>query len=225
MAACADSLATRTQLASADRDVAELDAAIDSGFRLSRELIAAVGLHQLDEPPIIDVHELLVRYQGTLRRLVGENLRIVVSADSGPALVRAIPARIEWLLLNLTANARDAMPEGGVIHIETARIERWSGPPEAAMAGDRFLRPTMRDAGVGMSDDASTRAAEPFFSTKGPATGLGLTSVAVTARALDGWFYIDSHGSGGTRAQVLLPLHPGRRPAAMPPDSVPQSSS
>lgn len=208
MAGCVESLGGRTHLGYADRDFAELNEAIDSAFRLSRELIAAVGLQQPADPPIIDVHELLARYQGMLQRLVGEGVRlVVVSTDASPALVKATPAQIEWILLNLAANGRDAMPDGGVLHLETARVERWSGPREAPIRGERYLRLTIRDEGRGVGGDVVASVFEPFFTTRPHGAGLGLTSVAVTVRALDGWLYIESPEQTGTSVHVLLPMH------------------
>ena len=208
MAGCVDSLAQRTLIGHADRDFAELNEAIDSGFRLSRELLAAAGLHEGAEPTVIDVHELLARYGGMLQRLVGENVEFVTRTDASPALVVATPAQVEWILLNLASNARDAiMPEGGVLHLETSRIERWSGPREAPVRGEGYLRLTMRDEGSGMSDAVKSDVFEPFFTTKTTGTGLGLTSVAVTVRALRGWLYIETQEGVGTSVHVLLPLY------------------
>jgi two-component system, cell cycle sensor histidine kinase and response regulator CckA len=220
MAGCVDSLAQRTHVSYADRDFAELTEAIDSGFQLSRELLAAAGLQQPAEPPVIDVHELLARYMGMLQRLVGEKVRFVMSTDASPALVEATPAQLEWILLNLAANARDAiLPDGGVVHLETVRLARWSGQREGPVHGERYLRLTMRDEGSGISDEVKHDVFEPFFTTKEAGTGLGLTSVAVTVRALRGWLYVESPQSG-TSVHVLLPLYLEKRETPDAPETL-----
>lgn len=216
MAGCVDSLVSRTHFSHADRDFAELNEAIDSGFRLSHELLGAVGLQQAAERLVIDVHELIGLYRGTLQRLVGEKVRFVVKSDTTPALVEATPWQVEWILLNLAANGRDAMPGGGVLRLETTRVEGGSTPGEPGIEGARFLRLTMRDEGGGMNDDIRASMFEPFFTTKARSAGLGLTSVAVTVAALAGLVYVETHESAGTSVHVILPLYPGKRqpPAA-----------
>jgi signal transduction histidine kinase len=215
IARCSDALSARLLgAAGADRDLTELNETVDRAFDLSRELLAAVGLQQNLEPVVIDVHELLERYRSTMQRFVGERVRITVNAEAAAALVEATPAQLEWILLNLLANGRDAMPEGGVLHIETAWIERWSGPPAASLRRDRYLRLTVRDEGRALTDDVNAAVFAPFFTTKTLGTGLGLTSVAVTVRALEGWLYVETLETFGTSVHVLLPLYPGAgRPA------------
>jgi signal transduction histidine kinase len=217
MAGCVDSLEGRTVgLSEADRDLAVLNEAIDSAFGLARELLAVVGRQQASEPLLIDVHELLQRYRGMLQRLVGASVQLVVTtADTSGLLIEANPVQLEWVLLNLAANGRDAMPRGGVVHIETASIERWIGPAVGQSRRARFLRLTVRDQGAGLTEDAKVRLFEPFFTTSHLGTGLGLTSVAVTVRALKGWLFLESAEPAGTSVHVILPLY--TEPAGTPP--------
>jgi two-component system cell cycle sensor histidine kinase/response regulator CckA len=210
MAGCVDSLASRTLgVTRADRDVAELNEAINSAFRLSRDLLSTVGLHHRQETPVIDVHELIERYRSTVQRLLGEHVRLVVRFDAATSIVEATPVQIEWILLNLAANGRDAMPEGGTLVIETSSIEWWLGRQDAPVRGGRYLRLTVRDEGTGVSDEARARMFEPFFGTRGFGSGLGLTSVAATVRMLRGWLYVDSADQQGTSVRVLLPIFVG----------------
>jgi signal transduction histidine kinase len=210
MSACADSLARRSGSGMVDRDVAELNDAIDSAFRLSHELLVAAGLHEAVEPPVIDVHELLMRYQGAMRRLVGKEVRLVITMGPTPALIAATPVQVEWILLHLLANARDLMPAGGVVYLDTARIERWSGPPEAPSRDERYLQITIRNEGS--SDEPENAAVfDPFFTIRKGAIGLGLTSVSGTVRAQKGWLYIEGHEPAGRTVHVLLPLYAATR--------------
>jgi len=207
MTACSDSLADRSiGVTRSDRDFAELDEAIDSAFRLARELAQAVGMPHTTEPVIIDLHELLARCTGMLERLLGPDVRLALDLTATQRLVEATAVQLEWILLNLVANSRDAMPGGGIVRIETASIDRWAGPQGARVRVDRFLRLTVRDQGSGIADELRARLFEPFFTTKAQRNGLGLTSVAVTVRALKGWLYVESPDDGGTSVHVLLPL-------------------
>ena len=217
MARCVDSLTANTRGPSrADRDVADLNAAIDSAFRLSRELLAAVGLQQTPESIVLDVSELIVRCRGMIQRALGDRVHLVVNAAEPGLLVEAVPVHVEWILLNLVANARDAMPEGGVLHIQTDSVDRWIGPNENPTGTEQFVSITVRDEGPGVPDHNQTRLFTPFFTTRPLGTGLGLTSVAVSVRALKGWLYVESARSSGASVHVLLPRWKSAAPAAPP---------
>jgi signal transduction histidine kinase len=207
MSACVDSLAARSlEITRADRDFAELNEAIDSAFRLSAALLAAVGLQHRQDRLVIDVHELLGRYRGTLQRMLGEHVRLVVKFDAASSIVEATAVQLEWILLNLAANGRDAMPEGGILVIETSTIDRSLNPQDAPVRAVRYLRLTVRDEGTGIADAARARMFEPFFTTAAVGSGLGMTSVAATVRMLRGWLYVESSADRGTSVHVLLPL-------------------
>ena len=207
MIACVDSLSHRLGLMPPDPDFEELNEAMDSAFHLSRELLTVVGLHNACGPPVIDLRELVERCRGRIQRVLGDDIRLVMNVERESMLVKATPVHLEWLLLNLAANSRDAMPHGGTLHIEIASMGRCVGPHEGSVRTDRFARLTVRDQGGGITDDVKTRMFEPFFTTKTQATGLGLTSVAVTVRALNGWLYVEVLENIGTVVHVLLPLH------------------
>jgi signal transduction histidine kinase len=215
MARCVDSIAARTPgPARAHRDFSEMNAALDSAYRLSRELLAAGGLQDVAEPLVVDLGELLVRCRGTLQRLMGDMVHIVLSVRERGLLVEAAPVQLEWMLLNLAANARDSMPEGGILHIDTYSLDEWVGPGEAHAR--RCACVTVRDEGTGVPDHIRTQLFEPFFTTKPLGTGIGLTSVAMTVRALKGWLYVESTATVGTNAHVVLPRWSGSR-ATRPP--------
>jgi signal transduction histidine kinase len=210
MSACVDALVGRL---GDDADLTDLSESIDSAFHLSNDILAIVGLQTVREPVLIEVSELLERCRRMLQRIVGKHIELVIEIEETPALIEATPVQLEWMLLNLAANGRDAMPEGGVLHIETAVIERLIGPRELPVRRDPYLRLTVRDEGQGIADATRQRIFEPFFSTDVLGIGLGLTSVAVTVRALKGWLYVESVDNSGTAVHVLLPLYSRASPA------------
>lgn len=218
MSRCADSLGDRSHGRSAQeqRDLRHLNAAIDAAFRLSRDLLAAVGLQQPSEPLVIDVNELIVRCRGMLKRLTGDAIQLVIKAEAPDLVVEAAPVQLEWILMNLAANGRDAMPDGGVLHIETESVERWIGATDDISRPSHYVCLTVRDEGHGVADHTRTSLFEPFFTTKALGAGLGLTSVALTARLLKGWLYVDSLKAGGTSVHVLLPRYAGTTPGDAP---------
>jgi two-component system, cell cycle sensor histidine kinase and response regulator CckA len=214
MGSCFDSLTIRCLgINGAERDLSGLDDAIEGAFRVSQELLAAAGLRQTLEPTVFDLHDLLARYHGVLQRMFGDRIRLVVQHDNVDMILLAAPAQVEWMLLNLAANARDAMPDGGVVCIETAAIDRVVGPTDDPIRRQRFVRVTIRDEGHGISDDVRKRMFEPSFTTRVRGTGLGLTSVAMTVRELGGWLYVEGREEEGTSVHVLLPLYGERSQA------------
>jgi CheY-like chemotaxis protein len=139
--------------------------------------------------------------------------------DAGTFAVRADPIQLEQILINLVVNARDAMPSGGVLRIETcnARPEELAGRENAMTGGFAVLR--VSDTGVGMTTDVVSRIFEPFFTTKdrGRGTGLGLAAVNGIVSQLGGFISVDSEPGRGTRFGIYLPRAdrlPDARPAA-----------
>ena len=154
MSMSAQSLRERSATdAAAERDLVELDGAIDSAFHIAHELIA------MDDPrsapsAVADVNELIVQLEGVLVRMVGEQIRVHLRLDAVDGMVEAEAVQLEWVLLNLAANSRDAMPDGGLFEIHTASVTRRSD-------GVAYIRVTVTDSGPGMSDDVRARAFEP----------------------------------------------------------------
>ena len=149
--------------------------------------------------------------QGLLHSALGPRMRIEIrqEAELWPAMID--PTQFELVILNLVINARDAMPRGGIVTIETANTHR--GPPRHAdepAEGD-YVIVMVRDTGVGMSPEVQARAFEPFFTTKPPGagSGLGLSQVFGTARQSGGGVQIDSTPGKGTAVSVYLPRAAG----------------
>jgi signal transduction histidine kinase len=185
---------------SADRELIELEGAIDSAFHISRELIAQ-GKPPAISPSVVDVNELVAQLEGVLARVLGPDIQIALQLEAVDPLVDAEAAQLEWVFLNLAANSRDAMPNGGRFTIQTTSVER---PVGASSRGQRVIRLMVADTGHGLFGDARARAFEPFFSTKEGAAGLGLTSVATIVRSFGGWLHIVS-SDAGTSIQIHLP--------------------
>jgi CheY-like chemotaxis protein len=142
-----------------------------------------------------------------IARTSGPHVKLVVNSDGNVPFARADPNQLEMAILNLAVNARDAMPDGGVLTILTDLDEvdesQQSGPPRG-----RYVRVTVSDTGVGMTQETLARAVEPFFSTKGVGrgTGLGLSMVHGLAAQLGGALAIHSKPGLGTSVQLWLPV-------------------
>jgi two-component system, cell cycle sensor histidine kinase and response regulator CckA len=192
---------------SPDREFMELEGAIDSAFQVSRELIG-LGEPGAIERSIVDVNELVSQLEGVVRRVLGPDIRVSLRLEALDAMVQAHAVQLEWVFLNLAANSREAMPDGGTFSIQTTSADRQIGAPPRSQ---RYVCVTVSDTGQGLFGDARTRAFEPFFSAKDGAAGLGLTSVAMIVRKFQGWLHIESDPSG-TRIHLHLPIvSPSRR--------------
>ena len=203
MATCVQSLRERSlPNAAAERDLIELDGAIDSAFHIARELITTDA--ESRDGAVADVNEVILQLQGVLARVLGSQIHMTLRLEAVDALVEAETVQLEWVLLNLAANSRDAMPKGGLFEIRTASITRRHDEV-------RYIRVTVTDTGPGFRDDVRARAFEPFVSTREGHAGLGLTSVAMIVRRFRGWVDIESD-SAGTSVHIHLPaLSPSRR--------------
>jgi two-component system, cell cycle sensor histidine kinase and response regulator CckA len=200
MSLCVESLRERSTLgAAAERDLVELDGAIDSAFHIARELIA-VEAPPSGQATVADINELILQLEGVLARMLGHQIRVVLRLDAVSGLVEAETVQLEWVLLNLAANSRDAMPDGGVFEIRTAVVTRRVDPSRAIP----YVRVTVADTGSGLSEEVRARAFEPFVSTREGRAGLGLTSVAMIIRRFRGWLDIESDTTG-TRVHIHLP--------------------
>jgi signal transduction histidine kinase len=177
---------------SAEREFIELDGAIDSAFHIGREMVM-LGKPSALVPSVVDVNELVAQLEGVLARILGPDIQIVLQLDAVDPLVEAEAVQLEWVFLNLAANSREAMPNGGMFTVQTSSIDRQVGTSSRLQ---RVVRLTVTDTGHGLFGDARTRAFDPFFSTREGGTGLGLTSVAMIVRSFRGWLHIESTTTG-----------------------------
>lgn len=210
--------------ATAER-LAAMHAAAERGAMLTGRLLAFARRQPLS-PRAVDVNAAIEGMQGLLHSALGPRMQIDTrpAADLWPAMVD--PTQFELVVLNLVINARDAMPQGGVVTVETGNAHR--GPPlhsEEPLEGD-YVVVTVRDTGVGMTPEVQARAFEPFFTTKPPGagSGLGLSQVFGTARQSGGGVQIDSAPGQGTAVAVYLP-RAAAKPAAARPGEAPGPKS
>ena len=176
----------------------------DAGERAARltQQLLAFSRKAVMEPKLIDLNELVTRSVKLLRRLIGEDIILAVVTAPHSVPIKADPGQIEQVIMNLVVNARDAMPTGGRLTIETSSL----APNVQSPTG--FARLTVSDTGQGMSDDVKEKIFEPFFTTKGvgQGTGLGLAVVHGVVTQSGGQITIESAVGAGTTFQILLPL-------------------
>jgi signal transduction histidine kinase/CheY-like chemotaxis protein len=197
--------------------------AAERGARLTQQLLAFARKQHLRPEPV-DVNAAVADMDDLLCRTIGVNVRLrtVLQPNLWPAL--ADPSQIELVILNLAINARDAMPLGGSLVIETANVPASSPERPLDLAPGDFVRIIVADTGTGMSEDVLARAFEPFFSTKeiGKGTGLGLAQVYGVAKQSGGDVRIRSRLGEGTTVEFYLPRS-GRSAAIRAVEQAPQT--
>jgi len=187
-------------------DVQEIAKAADRAAGMTRRLLA-FSRRQMLQPRALDLNGVLGGMERMLQRLIGDDVRIVTAFDSALLPVQADPGSIEQVILNLAVNARDAMPDGGTLTIEThnARLDR----PDAnwAIQPGPYAMLTIRDTGHGMDAATQARVFEPFFTTKaqGEGTGLGLAMVYGIIKQSRGHVWVTSTPGQGTTFTIYLP--------------------
>ncbi len=189
---------------------------VDRSAALTGQLLA-FARRQVVALRVLDVNDVVRGVEKMLQRIIGEDVKLVtrLAPDLGP--VRADVGQLEQVLLNLAVNARDAMPRGGTLSIETSNVELddvYTRAQASAKPGPHVLL-TVRDDGCGMTADVKARLFEPFFTTKGPGkgTGLGLATTQGIVGQLGGHVEVDSEEGLGTCFKIFLPrlADPARR--------------
>ncbi|HUA13776.1 MAG TPA: ATP-binding protein [Verrucomicrobiae bacterium] len=189
----------------------EIRNAVLQATGLVRQLLA-VARPRSSEPRLLSLNETVDSMRDLLTRLIGENIELRFQLDGELGLVKMDPTQAQQILLNLVLNARDAMPDGGEISVETnnCRVQVLSGSNSAEVPSVSCAMFAVQDGGRGI--DAETRAHlfEAFFTTKsaGKGTGLGLATVYDIVKSNGGLIHVDSSPGRGTRITILLPLVP-----------------
>jgi two-component system cell cycle sensor histidine kinase/response regulator CckA len=167
----------------------------------------------------LNLNDIVIRAAPLFRRLLGQRVECMLRLTPGVGLIRADATQMEQVLLNLSLNARDAMPEGGVLTIETA-VATLGADEIAGCEAGAYVRLTVRDTGTGMDADTRARVFEPFFTTKGAGqgTGLGLSIVNGIVRQSAGAVTVESAPGQGTTFRVFLPRLDEPRGASAEPE-------
>ncbi len=189
----------------------EIEQSAERAANLTQQLLT-FSRRQPMQPVDLDLNEVLGRMMKMLGRLIGEHIAIDVRAAADGAPTHADPSMMEQLVLNLAVNARDAMPEGGRLVLETARVDLGSVPrrPDSAARPGCFVCLSVSDTGAGIEPENLPKIFEPFFTTKavGSGTGLGLAAVFTIVEQHQGWIDVDSRVGEGTTFRLFLPRLP-----------------
>ena len=192
------------------RDVAEIRKAADRGAALTRQLLS-FSRKQFLNPTILDVNETVSGLLQMLPRVIGEHIQTTVNLAGDLARVQADASQMEQVLVNLVLNARDAMPGGGHLTIETSNVvlddDRLTAENLTLEPGRPYVMLSITDTGLGMDADTRARAFEPFFTTKpkGKGTGLGLATVYGIVDQSGGGIGMTSAPGRGTSVRIYLP--------------------
>jgi len=189
--------------------LSEVQAAADRAAELTQQLLT-FSRKQVIEPQVIDLNQVITRLEKMLRRLIGEDVQLAVLPGRDVETVRIDLGQIEQVLVNLAVNARDAMPDGGRLAIETAMTEldeEYCHLRPYCTPG-RYVRLSVSDTGLGMAEDVRLRIFEPFFTTKpqGKGTGLGLSLVYGIVKQNYGSIEVYSEPGYGTTFKIYLPV-------------------
>ena len=190
-------------------DVDEIYNATVRAAALTNQLLT-FSRKQVHQPRLINLNEIVAGMEEMLRRLIDTGIRIETTAFPGLSTLRADPAQMEQVLLNLAVNARDAMPNGGLLRIETdeAFLDGAYAAAHADVKPGRYVLLSVSDTGSGMDDETQQRIFEPFFTTKGQGegTGLGLATVYGIVQQSGGHIQVESEIGRGTTFRIYFPV-------------------
>ena len=200
--------------------IAETQKAGERAAMLIRQLLAFSRKQPL-EPKVLVLNSIVANLEGMLHRLIGADIRLVITPDPANSQVRADPAQLEQVLMNLVVNARDAMADGGKLTIESSRVELAKSPPYHVqpLAPGNYVKLTVSDTGSGMDRQTQAHIFEPFFTTKeeGKGSGLGLSTVFGIVTQCGGGIDVTSRVGRGTRFDIYFPLAEAELQSSGPP--------
>ncbi len=190
------------------RDIEEIAKSATRAAALTRQLLA-FSRRQVMQPRVLDLNSLVADMNKMLGRLITESIELCTVLDPGLIRIKADPAQIEQVILNLVVNARDAMPEGGKLTIQTANVDLTEALPAQPLnvPPGQYVKVSVSDTGHGIAPEVQARIFEPFFSTKeiGKGTGLGLSTVYGIVKQSGGFITVQSAIGSGTAFCIYLP--------------------
>lgn len=188
--------------------VEEIRKAAERGAWLTSQLLA-YSRNQILEPAVLQMNSVLEDMDGILRCMLGEDIALDLVMDSNLGWTKVDRGKLEQIVLNLAGNARDAMPQGGRLRLETlnASVNRHTPAVQPFVAPGEYVALLVRDTGIGMGPETRARVFEPFFTTKekGKGTGLGLATIYGIVKQCGGYIWVESEVGAGSVFQTLLP--------------------
>jgi CheY-like chemotaxis protein len=190
------------------RKIGQIERSADRATTLTRQLLAFSRLQVL-QPQVINLNSIVEEMGKLLPRLIGEDIELVIRSDKNLGTIRADASQMEQVIMNLAVNARDAMPNGGKLVIETSNVEldRTYTASHSLMRPGPYVQLVVSDSGTGMDANTQAHIFEPFFTTKekGKGTGLGLATVYGIVKQSGGFIWVYSELSKGTSFKIYLP--------------------
>jgi len=202
----------RNQMKNANKEILEaieeVRRASDRAASLTSQLLA-FSRKQIYRPRVVSLNKIIKDIEKMLVRLIGENIKLTLNLSTDPLMIKADPAQIDQVIINLVTNAKDAMPFGGELIITTknSTLTEDDKKQYPFIIPGEYVLLSVKDNGVGMTPDVKSRVFEPFFTTKemGKGTGLGLAVVYGIVKQNSGFIFIDSEEGKGTEVKILLP--------------------
>jgi signal transduction histidine kinase/HAMP domain-containing protein len=188
------------------RGIESIDETAQRAALLTRQLLA-FSRKQMLAPTILDLNEIVLGMTDLLRRLIGDEIELVCKPGAAASTVKVDRGQLEQVIVNLVVNARDVMPSGGRITVETSSVGPEEPQPSGAAGAGGQVRLVVTDTGTGMDQRTKSRIFEPFFTTKEPGkgTGLGLATVYGIIRQSGGSIRVDSEPGAGSTFTISLP--------------------